>query len=58
MEMFNNYLNIFIILKYYDDRIIELFNLLCICNCDNYIILSFVDKVFLLVSRLLYLFKE
>lgn len=58
MEMLNNYLNIPITLKNYDDRITELLNLLRTCNCDNHTISSFADKVSLSASRLSHLFKE
>ncbi len=57
MEMLNNYLNIPITLKNYDDRITELLNLLRTCNCDNHTISSFADKVSLSASRLSHLFK-
>ncbi|CZR98033.1 MULTISPECIES: helix-turn-helix domain-containing protein [unclassified Clostridioides] len=58
MKMLNNYLNFPETIKYYDDRITELLQLLHTCNCDNHTISNFADKVALSASRLSHLFKE
>lgn len=58
VECFFTFLEVEPQIAVYDDRVIELLELLNDCSCDDHAISKFADKVALSKSRLSHLFKE